>query len=533
MNAYVIYVDENATAPSNRLSMYTVPGIDSLANDDRIASLYSGQGANRQLIGVVTLAENVSVVLASEPPQLGGFKEIPVPTPLPRPVITSIAPSSGVPSGGTQVQVSGENFLDANAVFFGTVRAQTFTVDASGQSLTAISPAGQDSVHIAVVTPGGTSAMTQVDQFTYVEPTQIAVVAVEPKTGTSTGGDSVRVDVNANVAVVPKAILFGSVPASSVQYLGLSGVDIQRFSVVTPPNRGGDVHVTVVTQDSSSAPSPNNLFQYVEPTTPPPPTIIAIDPATGSVVGGDTVRINGTDIGDAKEVKFGDVTSESFKVTMTDQGTVVIDAISPCQVQSLVPVTVTTPRGTSPIVSAGQFNYSLPQVLITVDFGNRAVGTTGETKAATLPLKISLTDLPQGLVVPLASLVGNAFARAQLLTLFQLGGLGPQFTVGQFVAAFGNVTLNYAVSGVQLQRGEGRDFSIQLASAGETLTIAISFVPTAKGYRADLLRASIGGISASGTGAAGILAPVVGLLGNLFSNLINNHLAVLVKGIGT
>ena len=195
MNAYIIYVDENATASSNRWSMYTVPGVDSLANDDRIASLYSGLGANRQLIGVVTLAENVSVVLAGEPPQLGGL--IPVQTPLPRPVISSIAPSSGVPSGGTQVQVSGENFLDANAVFFGTVRAQTFTVDASGQSLTAISPAGQGSVHIAVVTPGGTSAMTQGDQFTYVEPTQIEVVAVEPHTGTSTGGDSIRVDVQA------------------------------------------------------------------------------------------------------------------------------------------------------------------------------------------------------------------------------------------------------------------------------------------------------------------------------------------------
>jgi len=95
VNAYVIYVDENATAASNRWSMYTVPGVDSLTNDDRIASLYSGQGTNRQLIGVVTLAENVSVVLASEPPQLGGFKEIPVPTPLPRPVISSIAPSLG------------------------------------------------------------------------------------------------------------------------------------------------------------------------------------------------------------------------------------------------------------------------------------------------------------------------------------------------------------------------------------------------------------------------------------------------------
>jgi hypothetical protein len=532
VNAYIIYVDENATASSNRWSMYTVPGVDSLANDDRIASLYSGQGTNRQLIGVVTLAENVSVVLASEPPQLGGFKEIPVPTPLPRPVISSIAPSSGVPSGGTQVQVSGENFLDANVVFFGTVRAQTFTVDASGQSITAISPAGQGSVHIAVVTPGGTSAMTQGDQFTYVEPTHIEVVAVEPHTGTSTGGDSIRVDVQAKAGFVPQAILFGSMSASSVQNLGLSGADIYRFSVVTPPNRG-QVHVTVVTQDSSSAPSSNNLFTYVDPPPPQPPAIFAIDPATGLVVGGETVRINGTDIGDANEVKFGDVTSESFKVKIMDQGAVVIDAISPCNMKGLVDVTVTTPpRGTSKIVSAGKFNYSLPQVLTTVSFGSRAVGgVVGPPMAAAVPLKISLTDLPQDLVVSLASLViSDALLKAGLLMYFQSRGLGPQFTVGQFVAAFGNVTCTYAISGIRLKRGEGRDFRIQLGSAEQNQNISINFVPIAKGYRADVLRATVGGISASGPGIAGILA---GFAGPFCEGLINDHLAVLLEGTGT
>ena len=162
----------------------------------------------------------------------------------------------------------------------------------------------------------------------------------------------------------------------------------------------------------------------------------------------------------------------------------------------------------------------------------RAVGTTGAPMTATVPLKISLTDLPQDLVVPLASLVGDGIARATLLAVFQSRGLGPQFTVGQFVAAFGNVTLNYAVSGIRLQRGEGRDFSIQLGSAEQNLTISISFVPIAKGYRADLLRASVGGISASGTGVAGSLAPVAGFVASLFSNVINDHLAVLLEGTG-
>ena len=531
MNAYVIYVDEDTTASSNRWSMYTVPGVDSLANDDRIASLYSGRGEkDRRLIGVVRLSENVSVILAAAPPQLGGFSEIPVQTPPPRPVINSVVPDSGIPAGGTEVEVRGQNFLDATAVFFGAERAQSFTVDASGGSISVTSPAGQDSVHVTVVTPGGTSAMTEADQFEYVEPAQVEVVAVDPNTGLSTGGDSIRIDVRSKGVGVPQAILFGSTPVPSMSYLGPSGVDTHRLSVVTPPNRG-DVHVTVVTQDGSSAPSPDNLFQYVEPPPPGPPVISAIDGTFGLVVGGETVRITGSDIGDVSEVKFGSVAAESFAVRVTE-GAVVIDAISPCGTKGSVPVTVTTRRGTSAIVSAGQYKYSLPEVLGTVSFGSRTVGVAGAPLTATIPLKISLTDLPQDYLVKPST--GNLINDYSLQELFRLAGLGPQFTVGQFVAAYGDATLEYAIAGVRLGRGDGRDFSVTMgAVASNTLTVSVNFVPIAKGYRADLLRASVGGISGSGTGFAGFAASLAGLAANVFTYCINDHLVVLLDGTGT
>jgi IPT/TIG domain len=531
MNAYVIYVDENTTT-SNRWSMYTVPGVDSLANDDRIASLYSGRGEkDRQLIGVVRLSENVSVVLAAVPPQLGGFTEIPVQTPPPRPVINSVRPASGIPAGGTEVEVHGQNFLDATAVFFGTERAESFTVDASGTSILATNPAGQNSVHVTIVTPGGTSAMTEADQFEYVEPAQVEVVAVDPNTGLSTGGDSIEIDVRSKVLGAPQAVLFGSTPVSSISYLGPSGVDTQRLSVVTPPNRG-DVHVTVVTQDGSSAPSSNNLFRYVEPPPPGPPAISAIDGTFGLVVGGETVRITGSDIGDASEVKFGTVAAESFAVRVTDQGAVVIDAISPCQSKGSVPETVTTRRGTSAIVSTGEFNYSLPKVLGTVSFGSRAVGAAGLPLAATIPLKISLTDLPKDLLVKPAT--GDPIKDFALKALFQSAGLGPQFTVGQFVAAYGDATLEYAIARVRLQRGDGRDFSITMgAVVASNVTVSVNFVPIAKGYRADLLHVSVGGISGSGSGFAGFAASLAGSVANMFTHFINGQLVVLLEGTGT
>jgi len=93
MNAYIIYLDEAVQDPSARWSMYTVPGVDSITHDERTASLFSGAGDKQQtLVGVVRLSEAVSVVLASEAPQLGGFTQVPVRSVPPRPVITGMVP---------------------------------------------------------------------------------------------------------------------------------------------------------------------------------------------------------------------------------------------------------------------------------------------------------------------------------------------------------------------------------------------------------------------------------------------------------
>jgi hypothetical protein len=533
MNAYVIYADESDADASPRWSMYTVPGVDSMANDDRVASLYRGPNeSDRRLIGVVRLSKSVSVILANQPPQLGGFTEIPKQILPPRPVITSIDPAAGAPAGGTEVNIQGENFLDTNAVFFGTSRAQSFTVDPAGRKITAISPIGQDTVYVTVVTPGGTSAMTEAGQFSYIEPTPLAVVEVEPKTGQSTGGETIRVGVRAKAGLIPQAILFGSTPASSVSYVGQSGPDTHQLTVVTPPNRG-DVHVTLLTQDGSSPPTPANVFSYVDPPLPGPPTVSALLSSSGLVIGGDIVRIEGSDLGDASEVMFGSVPAESFSAKLTDQNTVALEAVSPCGVKGQAAVTVRTRRGTSAVASASQFAYSVPSVLGTVSFGSRAVGAAGAPLSATLPLQISLTDVPHDTLVPHFSL-GDGYLSLTLQALLQGKGLGPQFTVGQFVAAFGNVTFGYAIPTVRLRRGEGRDFTVQITATGaNSVTVSANFTPITKGYRADVLHASVGGVQGSGTGLAGFSAALAAFVMNQFTSVIDSYLAVLLVGTGT
>jgi hypothetical protein len=84
----------------------------------------------------------------------------------PPPTVTLITPNNGPIGGGTSVTITGANFIGATAVKFGST-ATTFTIS-SGTQITANSPAGSAGiVDVTVMTPGGTSATSAADQFTY------------------------------------------------------------------------------------------------------------------------------------------------------------------------------------------------------------------------------------------------------------------------------------------------------------------------------------------------------------------------------
>jgi hypothetical protein len=66
------------------------------------------------------------------------------------------------------VTITGTGFTGATLVDFGTVAASSFTVN-SAMAITATSPAGTGTVNVTVVTPGGTSATSSADQFSYTK----------------------------------------------------------------------------------------------------------------------------------------------------------------------------------------------------------------------------------------------------------------------------------------------------------------------------------------------------------------------------
>lgn len=87
---------------------------------------------------------------------------------LPRPTVTSLAPTTGSTSGGTWVSISGTALSRATSVRFGGTDATRVEVVSDGQ-LRALSPqhlAGP--VDVVVTTPGGTSATGSGDRYTYL-----------------------------------------------------------------------------------------------------------------------------------------------------------------------------------------------------------------------------------------------------------------------------------------------------------------------------------------------------------------------------
>ena len=92
-------------------------------------------------------------------------------------IVTGISPTMGSLAGGTTVTIMGIGLSGVTAVNFGGTAATNLAV-ASDTQITATSPAGKlGPVDVTVVTPSGTSATSQADQFIYDFPTTTATVA--------------------------------------------------------------------------------------------------------------------------------------------------------------------------------------------------------------------------------------------------------------------------------------------------------------------------------------------------------------------
>jgi hypothetical protein len=171
------------------------------------------------------------------------------------PTVTSVSPSVGRTAGGATVTIGGTNLNGATAVSFGGVAA-TINSD-SASSITATTPAhSSGTVDVTVTTPGGTSATSAADKFTYFAPPTIT--SVSPTSGVTTGGTSVTITgTNLNGAT---AVSFGGVAAT------INADAANSITATSPAHSAGIVDVTVTTPGGTSATSAADQFTYQLPT---------------------------------------------------------------------------------------------------------------------------------------------------------------------------------------------------------------------------------------------------------------------------
>ena len=100
------------------------------------------------------------------------------------PTVSKLNPSTGLPSGGNSVVITGTNFTDVFAVKFGSATA-SFTVNSATQ-ITAVAPTGAlgSTVDVTVETAAGTSATSSASKYTYGLPT---LTALNPASGPTPG----------------------------------------------------------------------------------------------------------------------------------------------------------------------------------------------------------------------------------------------------------------------------------------------------------------------------------------------------------
>lgn len=87
-----------------------------------------------------------------------------------------------------------------------------------------------------------------------------------------------------------------------------------------------------------------------------PPAVTKVVAARGPVTGGSAVKLTGTGLDGATNVTFGGVPALGFRVA-DGQPATSVDVIAPPHKTGTVPITVTTPAGTSPAGTAATFTY--------------------------------------------------------------------------------------------------------------------------------------------------------------------------------
>ncbi len=257
------------------------------------------------------------------------------------PAVTEVKPNKGPASGGQTVIITGTNFIGATEVKFGATAAKTFSVESSTEIEAETEAEAPGTVHVTVTNAEGTSTTSAADEYTFVN--KPAVTKVEPTKGPAEGGNTIKIT-GTDLGEATK-VEFGS----TVVAAPFVKDEAALLEVNAPAHAAGAVHVTVTTAGGTSTTSAADEYTFVNK-----PEVTKVEPTKGPASGGNTIKITGTDLGEATKVEFGStVVAAPF---VKDEATL-IEVAAPAHAAAPVDVTVTTAGGTSGIVAGDKYTY--------------------------------------------------------------------------------------------------------------------------------------------------------------------------------
>lgn len=288
-------------------------------------------GTNRQTL--ITMDGNKTVTPVFRPyPYLGG-----------------IVPSRGSTAGGETVTIYGGRLDTTSSVLFDDIPGAILSVTAT--RIDVQTPAhARGVVDVFVTTDLGT--VTSLGGFTFIDPPGPPEFgALTPTRGRIAGGDAVLI--RGRDLGITRSVTFGGSPATI-----LSTAET-RLTVLTPPHPAGTVDVVVTT--STGTDTGHNVFTYL-----PEPQIASVSPAEGSLLGGDLVTIQGSDLAETSAVMFG-ATPASI---VAASGSQVIVRTPAAALPGIVSVFVTTPGGVAILPDCFEYFSGAATVTCPVYDGN-------------------------------------------------------------------------------------------------------------------------------------------------------------------
>jgi hypothetical protein len=216
------------------------------------------------------------------------------------PTVSSILPSGGSPNGGTNVLVTGTNFVNGSTV---TIAGLTCTnpVILSSTQITCDTPAHAAAIADVSVNNPDNSFGTLAAAYTY-RPGPV-IDSLSPRFGSTAGGTSVTVTGSSFTAGM--SFVFGGVPCTSVNVVS------STTATCTTGTHSQGIVSAVATNPDTQVYTMSSAFSY---TAASAPAISAISPAAGQITGGQTVTLTGNNFLSGATVALGGVSCTSVSV---------------------------------------------------------------------------------------------------------------------------------------------------------------------------------------------------------------------------